>query len=330
MKLSFSKRGLNRVRPTTSALLKTFQPLQILPMHRMTGFSNSGKDLGTIPVAETFFPPLAILLLKEGGIFPEQYNDILALRGIGPYTASAIASFAFSLPHAVIDGNVVRVLSRVFGISAPLKDPATVKMYAKLADELLDKSDPATYNQAIMDFGAVVCKPRQPLCSTCPISADCEAYKHGWVDQLPLKISRPKKRKRYLHYFLFHHNENVYCRKRKDKDIWQNLFEFYLFESDQLMTVKKLLAEPFFNTMVEKKNFQLLHSSAVYKQQLTHQELSGRFIEIKVGHKPEGMEDFTPIAENMLSTLAMPRFILSYLHEKNVNLNKKKAGFKER
>ncbi len=267
---------------------------------------------------------------EKKGRFPDNYKDILELKGVGPYTASAIASFAFSLPHAVIDGNVIRVLSRVFGIAADVKDPSTGKLYSKLADELLDKENPAEYNQAIMDFGAVVCKPRQPLCQVCPLQADCEAFKNGWVQMLPVKTARPEKKKRYFHYFIFHHNGKVYCRKRAGRDIWQNLFEFFLYESDGLFTVRKLLSAPFFKALLKDNNYQLLHTSAVYKQQLTHQELHGIFIEIMVDHKPAGMEDFIPVAENKLSALAMPRFILSYLHEKNVNLNKLKAGIKER
>lgn len=264
------------------------------------------------------------------GKFPDQYNDILKLKGVGPYTAAAIASFAFSLPHAVIDGNVVRVLSRVFGIAAPISDPAAAKLFCTLADELLDRKNPAVYNQAIMDFGAVVCKPRQPLCGTCPLQPDCEAFKIGWVDKLPVRVAKPEKRKRYLHYILFHHDGKVYCRKREAKDIWQNLFEFYLHESKRLLSSRKLLSAPFFTEMLQGGNYKLLYISPVFKQQLTHQQLSGRFIEIEVDRKPEGLDGYLAVDENRLSALAMPRFILSYLHEKNVNLSKQKAGIKDR
>jgi A/G-specific adenine glycosylase len=176
----------------------------------------------------------------------------------------------------------------------------------------------------------VVCKPRLPLCHTCPLQADCEAFIHGWVDLLPVKTPKPEKRKRFFHYLIFHHNGKVYCRKRQEKDIWQNLFEFYLYESDRLLTGKKLLNTSFFKEMMQGGSYRLLSDSPVYKQQLTHQDLSGRFIEIEVDHLPGPIKDYIPVAENRLSSLAMPRFILSYLHEKNVNLNKQKAGIKER
>jgi len=288
------------------------------------------EGLGYYTRCRNLLASARFIAYERKGQFPENYEDILALKGVGPYTASAIASFAFSLPHAVIDGNVIRVLSRVFGIAAPLKNPGTADLYTVLADELLDKNNPAEYNQAIMDFGAVVCKPRQPLCQTCPLKADCEAFKHGWVDLLPVKTQKPEKRKRFFHYLIFHHNGKVYCRKRQGKDIWHNLFEFFLYESDKLHTGKKLLTTPFFKEMMKGSSYRLLSDSTVFKQQLTHQDLSGRFVEIEVDHKPGSMEDFIPVPGNKLSTLAMPRFILSYLNEKNVNLNKQKAGIKER
>jgi A/G-specific adenine glycosylase len=279
------------------------------------------EGLGYYTRCRNLLATARFIAYERMGKFPEAYKDILDLKGVGPYTASAIASFAYSLPHAVVDGNVVRILSRVFGIASPVNDPATVKLFLHLADDLLAKDHPAEYNQAIMDFGAMVCKPRQPFCDQCPLQADCEAFRHGWVDRLPVKAPRPEKRKRYLHYILFHHNGNIYCRKRVSRDIWQNLFEFYLVESDRLFSGKKLLSSPHFKEMLKGNTYCLIYTSPVYKQQLTHQDLSGRFIEIRVDHKPEGMEDFIPIPGNKLSSLAMPRFILSYLHEKNVNLN---------
>ena len=263
------------------------------------------------------------------GIFPNQFADIHDLKGVGPYTAAAIASFAFSLPYAVVDGNVLRVLSRVFGISAPVGDSKSRKMYDLLAQELLDKENPAAYNQAIMDFGAVICKPRQPLCEQCPVMGDCEAYRNGWVDILPLKTKKPEKRKRYFHYLLFNYEGKVYIRKRADRDIWQNLFEFYLHESGSLLSTKNLLRSDFFNHIIADTRYELLHVSPVYKQQLTHQELKGRFYEIRLLSKPCGLEGFITVPDDELSSLAMPRFILSYLHEKNVNLSKLKAGYKD-
>jgi A/G-specific adenine glycosylase len=263
------------------------------------------------------------------GQFPDTYEDIKNLKGVGPYTAAAIASFAYNLPHAVVDGNVLRLLSRVFGISAPISDSSSRKMYNILADELLDKQNPSEYNQAIMDFGATICKPRQPLCESCPLNIDCEAFRNGWVEVLPVKITKVTRRKRFFNYLVFHHEGRMYCRKRTGRDIWQNLFEFCLYESDKLLSPKQLLSSPFFMKLINNDKFDLLYTSPVNKQQLTHQDLSGRFFEIRLYAKPSGLEDFIQVTENELRSLAMPRFILSYLHEKNVNLNKQQAGNNE-
>jgi A/G-specific adenine glycosylase len=256
------------------------------------------------------------IALEMEGNFPDTYQDISGLKGIGPYTAAAISSFAFDLPHAVVDGNVVRVLSRVFGINAPIDEAATKKLFSKLADELLDREQPALYNQAIMDFGATVCKPKNPECGKCPLNEDCQAFVLKRIDQLPNKQKKAPKRKRYFHYLIFDHNGQLYLKKRSAKDIWQNLFEFCLYESDRLLDEKELTDTSFFREMVRGSSYHMIHSSAVMKQQLTHQELNGRFFRIKLHSNPEGLKDFTPVDEHEIGKLAMPRFILSYLHEK--------------
>lgn len=253
---------------------------------------------------------------EKGGIFPDNYKDIADLKGIGPYTAAAISSFAFNLPHAVVDGNVIRVLSRVFGINAPVDETATKKLFTELADELLDPDHPSAYNQAIMDFGATVCKPKGPECGICPFNADCQAFALKCIDRLPNKQKKATKRKRYFHYLIFDHQGQLYLRKRITRDIWQNLFEFCLFESDRLLDEKELVKTPFFKEIVRGTKYNMVHVSPVMKQQLTHQELNGRFFRVRLKKKPKGLEDFTPVAEREIGKLPMPRFILSYLHEK--------------
>src|ERR1700753_3037261 len=139
---------------------------------------------------------------EYNGEFPNTYEEILALKGIGPYTAAAIASFAFDLPHAVVDGNVTRVISRYFGINTPIDTTAGKKLYTELADALLDKEHAAAYNQAIMDFGATVCLPRNPLCTDCIQAPDCQARQHGWTAQLPVKEKSIQKKERWFYYFI--------------------------------------------------------------------------------------------------------------------------------
>ncbi len=250
------------------------------------------------------------------GHFPDSYEKIADLKGIGPYTAAAISSFAYNLPHAVVDGNVTRVLSRVFGINAPLADTASKKLFSLLADVLLDRENPAEYNQAIMDFGATLCKPKNPDCLKCPLKDDCQAFSLKCIDLLPNKQKKLAKRKRFFHYLIFDHNGKLYLKKRRGKDIWQNLFEFCLYETDRLLDAEELTNTPFFRKLLQGNKFNMINSSPAIKQQLTHQELNGRFFRIKVHTKPKGLKEFTPMSEQDLGKLAMPRFITSYLHEK--------------
>lgn len=259
-----------------------------------------------------------VIAFEQEGIFPNDYNGISSLKGIGPYTAAAIASFAFGLPHAVVDGNVIRVLSRVFGIDEPVDNIATRRSINVLAETLLDKNTPAAYNQALMDLGATICKPRAPLCDACPMVKKCIAFRTGRIAELPVKSKKPGKKKRFLHYIIFEYNNRVFVKKRAGRDIWKDLFEFYLQEADHLLTPEAFLRSHAFLAMAG-RDFEIVHISAIQKQQLTHQELSGIFFHVKVKSRPQGLEDYVEVDREGLNRLALPRFILTYLHEKNVN-----------
>lgn len=249
------------------------------------------------------------------GVFPSAYPSILTLKGIGPYTAAAIASFAFDLPHAVVDGNVIRVLSRYFGIEAAVDLPETKKQMHLLAQELLDKKQPAEYNQAIMDFGATVCKPRQPLCNSCPFNGTCQALKMNKVEQIPLKSKKLLRTQRFFHYIIFEFKGKVYVRKRTDKDIWQGLFEFFLLEKDQLLNTEDILASDEIKNIAGAHPF-LVHESSNMKQQLTHQEIVGKFVHIRLNAPAKGLDNMTAVDVSSLRKLAFPRLIVSFMHEK--------------
>lgn len=274
------------------------------------------EGLGYYTRCRNLIATARFIAVERKGVFPDSYQEIVALKGVGPYTAAAIASFAFDLPHAVVDGNVIRVLARVFGMNMPADEPSSKKIFNALAQDLLDQAHPAEYNQAIMDFGATVCKPQQPDCSSCPLRNDCQAMQLGWVNKLPSKQKKPEKKKRYLHYIIFEHKGRLYLRKREGRDIWQNLFEFYLHESDRLLEPKELVREPFFRKIVNGGSYELVNTSSPRRQLLTHQELTGRFFRVRLADRPEGLEGFIPVEEHDLKKLAMPRFIVSYLDGK--------------
>lgn len=251
-----------------------------------------------------------------GGEFPKSFEGLLALKGVGNYTASAVASFAYNLPHAVVDGNVNRVLARYFGLATPIDSAAGKLLFAQLATDLLDTKKSAQYNQAIMDFGATICKPQLPICESCLLQDNCSAYQQDRVLQLPVKEKKIAKIHRWFYYILAEKNNAYLVRKRTGKDIWQSLHEFGLIEANNHADTEAILKSALFKEMGGNK-FELLGVSAVYKQQLTHQTIHAIFIRIKTRHSklPEGMQ---LIAKHDLHKLAFPRLINLYLHQESI------------
>ncbi|TSJ41963.1 A/G-specific adenine glycosylase [Fluviicola chungangensis] len=168
-----------------------------------------------------------------GGEFPQTYAEIIRLKGIGPYTAAAISSFAFDLPHAVVDGNVYRILSRYYGIDEPIDTGKGKKIFQELADSLIPTSDPALFNQAIMEFGAIQCTPNNPDCESCVLNQSCgSAFNPELIKKLPVKKGKTKVRKRYFHYLHIEKELEIALDQRTGKDVWEKLYEFPLIESD--------------------------------------------------------------------------------------------------
>jgi A/G-specific adenine glycosylase len=254
------------------------------------------------------------------GKFPQTYDAILSLKGVGPYTAAAIASFAFNLPHAVVDGNVFRVLSRYFGNNTPIDSPIGKKVFTALADELLYKKQADIYNQALMDFGAVVCKPKLPACTDCPFKSKCVANEKKLVDLLPVKEKKLIKKTRWLYYIVAEFDGKVLVRKRGAKDIWENLYEFILEERTEAIGFDELKKLPVLKKIFGKKSVTPDWVSRVYDQKLTHQTINGQFIYVTLSAKPD-MEGFELVSKKKLNTLPFPKFITTYLKDKNVSLN---------
>lgn len=225
---------------------------------------------------------------KHGGKFPHSYNELLLLPGIGEYTAAAIASISFNERVAVVDGNVFRVLSRVFGIDTPINSPQGKKIFTELANSFIDTVDPAEYNQGVMEFGALFCTPKNPRCEECVFKKSCHAFQHNLQEQLPVKIKGKASRKRYFYYFVFDQGNKLLMRKREEKDIWLGLFDFHLVERKKAVNPEKLLKEEPINSWV-------LHARDVtisksYKHILSHQTIFSRFIIIKRKQKPLGIK----------------------------------------
>lgn len=253
------------------------------------------------------------IAFELGGHFPTNYVDILGLKGVGPYTAAAIASFAFNLPYAVVDGNVFRVLARFFGIDTPTDSTAGKQLFADLAQQLLEKDNPGKYNQAIMDFGATVCKPALPICNHCVLSKNCVAFKNSQVNLLPIKTKTIQRKKRWFYYFIFHHKGTVGIQQRQQKDIWHGLHEFYLVEATAAIQWTEPVIQSWLTNQIGISNAQVLDRSSIQSQNLTHQQLSGQFIHIQLNHIPAQLKGLSWVTAAQMKTLAFPRLITAYM-----------------
>jgi A/G-specific adenine glycosylase len=274
------------------------------------------EGLGYYSRCKNLIETAKVISKKLDGKFPNTFENIIALKGIGHYTASAIASFAYDLPHAVVDGNVFRVLSRFFGIKKPIDSTEGKKLFSQLALELLDKKQPAIYNQALMDFGAVICKPQNPLCSSCVFQDHCLAFKNDLVNKLPIKRKKIKITTRWFNYLVIEYHGKIYISKRTGSDIWKNLYEFPLIETNSDTSVKKLLAKADKEKILKKDHCKILSVSPVYSQQLSHQKIMGRFIKITL-KKEFDIPGFKAIPLKQLSRYAFPRFINAYFENGN-------------
>ncbi|HEV8082654.1 MAG TPA: A/G-specific adenine glycosylase [Chitinophagaceae bacterium] len=272
------------------------------------------EGLGYYSRCRNIIASAKFITTKLNGKFPEKYEDILALKGIGIYTASAIASFAYNQPYAVVDGNVFRVLSRFFGIEVPVDTSEGKKKYSILAKELLDKKNPGVYNQAIMDFGAIVCKPLRPLCGACPLQIKCIAFKKMKVNSLPLKKKSIKRKERFFSYVIAEYNNTFYVRKRTTKDIWQGLYEFILIDTKQLLTETQLLRMKISDQLFGGDNFIITKVSKTFSQKLTHQTITGKFFHIRLAN-PLEIDAYSLISREQLELLPFPKFIASYLKD---------------
>lgn len=269
------------------------------------------QGLGYYSRARNMHAAACDIVSRYHGQFPDRYEEILKLKGIGEYTASAIASLAFDLPYPVVEGNVLRFFARYFGFQG-LVDSGNVKkeIYRK-ALQNMDTKQPGTYNQAIMEFGALQCRPRKPDCMKCPLNKECYAFQTGNVDKLPVKSKVQKQRKRYFQYLVFIVNNNkgkhIYLRKREGDDIWKNLYDFPLIETESPMAAERLMQTNEWKQLVKGSNVHFLKRSDLYKHILSHQIILARFYFIDVSGKFD--LPFTLILVKDLGKYPVPRLI---------------------
>jgi A/G-specific adenine glycosylase len=256
------------------------------------------------------------------GKFPNNYESLLLLKGVGEYTAAAISSFVFNEPLAVLDGNVYRVLARYFGIQTPIDSPVAKREFGVLANELIDQQRPGIYNQAIMDFGATLCKPALPMCGTCPLAAKCVAKKENLQDKLPIKAGKIKQRERFFHYFVIDaHGQNV-VEQRTGKDIWQELYQFPMLEAEELLQPESDAIATFLQELTQDAKWQVTRQKGPYTQKLTHQKINAVFIEIAVAEKLNLTDTrFKTTEREKLNNFAFPKIIDCYLKDNRLYLS---------
>ncbi|KAA6302734.1 MAG: Adenine DNA glycosylase [Candidatus Ordinivivax streblomastigis] len=228
--------------------------------------------------------------------FPKDYQAILHLKGIGEYTAAAIVSFAWNMPYPVVDGNVFRFLSRLFAIDEPVDTGKGKKYFTELCAELMDQSRAGTFNQAIMEFGALQCVPASPDCSVCPFQAECLAYAKKTVALYPVKQNKTRTKDLYLYYFHICDSDSLYIRQRTEKGIWQNLYEFPLIESEIPLSFNQLVKMPSFQKWFPQGryyDFQLVIEHR--KHVLSHRILHTTFYKVALGECPKSLDAFTKI-----------------------------------
>ena len=249
---------------------------------------------------------------RFGGIFPSIYSEVRSLKGVGDYTAAAIASFARNEPCAVVDGNVYRVLSRLFGIDTPIDSTAGKRYFAQLARQLLPENNAGVYNQALMEFGALQCIPGAPDCNSCILNDRCEALAADKVQAFPVKEKKTKRRDRFFSYLHIHFGDSLYLQQRVGRDIWKGLFHFPLIEADRLLELDDLFDSPVFRLAIKEGDYKILGFSEVYKHVLSHQTLYVRFIEIEVAEPPL-LPGCVLVKQSNLDNYALPQLIVRYL-----------------
>ena len=271
------------------------------------------QGLGYYSRARNLHATARIIAEQYSGSFPSQYEQILALKGVGEYTAAAIASIAFSLEYPAIDGNVYRVLSRFFGITEPIDTTKGKKLFKELATKLIKDTNPGLHNQAVMEFGALQCTPSTPDCQNCPISARCYAHANKMAGELPVKLNKPKQRQRYFNYIVPIYKGSTWLRKRTDNDIWKNLFEFPLIETTDKKEVDDLLNLAEFQKLSDSL-FSGVEKLTEWKVHiLTHQRIHYRIIRIILTDEISSSNGFVRVNKEDIFNFAVPKLLETYI-----------------
>lgn len=274
---------------------------------------NLWQGLGYYSRGRNMHKTAQIVMEEHAGYFPRKYEELIKLKGIGEYTAAAISSFSANEVKAVVDGNVFRVLARYFAIDEPINSSKAKKLFREIANDVIDRHNPAVSNQAMMEFGSLQCRPKKPICHVCPLQLSCQARMKGWVDKLPVKVKKAPVRNRYFNYIVLATDEKILMNKRKGSDIWQNLYELPLFETDSWQDAEDLIHSEVFKAAVGRVRINEVFGPV--KHLLSHQKIHAQFIVVNTGgDNPDFGANgwfFTDLAK--VEQLAQPQLIFAFL-----------------
>jgi len=310
--------------PYLQSFLKSFPDIHSLASATEDEVLRQWQGLGYYSRARNLHASATYIVKHLDGIMPDSYKGLLALKGIGKYTAAAIASWCYNEPCVAVDGNVSRLIARLFGIEDAINTPGGEKEVYSMAGELLDTSDPATHNQAMIEFGATLCVPVSPSCDDCPLAELCEARKRGLVDQIPYKIKNKKPVDRWFYYYMIISHGKTILIQREKKDIWEGLYELPMIESEVPLSDEEILQKIPLLTLHESehgygnKDMGLGTLSAPIRHHLSHQTIYARFLRVQVDLLPRPLpEKWQSVPLEQLDRYAMPRLIHRYLESSN-------------
>lgn len=298
--------------PYYEAFVNAFPTVQDLAKAPSAKVMKLWQGLGYYSRARNLHEAAKMVVKDFGGKFPDNYNDLLKLKGVGEYSASAISSICFGEEKAVVDGNVYRVLARIFGVKDAIDSTKGKKVFRELADELMYRKDPANYNQAIMEFGAKQCVPKNPDCGNCVFVLSCVARKKKLIDKLPLKEKKTKVRERHFNYLIIEQGGKYFIKQRLEKDIWNGLFDFPLIETERKTDIRKLSAGTEWKKIFAGSKVEVTKISDEVKHVLSHQLLFIRFIHVSVNGKLKGDKSWKVVKKSDWKKFAVPIVIHNY------------------
>lgn len=278
---------------------------------------NLWQGLGYYSRARNMHAAAKEIVAKYNGIIPDQYEQLIKLKGVGKYTAAAILSIAFNHPIPVVDGNVYRILSRYFGEKQSIDSSEGKKIFEKLALKIFNKENPGLHNQALMDLGAMICKPTNPICNDCPLKSNCIAYQNNTQKNYPVKDKKLKKTTRHFVFIIIKFQDSVYIEKRFKNDIWRDLYQFPMLEYKEKPN-DKIVIESMDQIISGINNTEIIYLSPDIRHILTHQIIYARFLHVNLKEVGDSLKHLKMIRIDELEDFAFPRIISRYIDSQGI------------